>query len=239
MESSIYVAAAAQRNINKQLTIVANNIANMNTVGFRSENIDFKSIVSRTSQDDVHFPVVAQLYPASSQGSLLETGNPLDIALSGDGWFSIMIPTGPAYTRDGRLQISPFGELQTLEGHPVLDSGGAPIQLDPKSGPPEIHQDGRIFSNGRLVGNIGVFEVPPENLVSRYSNAAFISSVPGLPITLGTGNSITQGFVEQSNVDPIKELANLIAITKTFQNASALVDKVDETLSKSINELSG
>ena len=237
MESSLYVAAAAQRNIQKQLTVVANNIANMNTAGFRSENVDFKNLVSRTSQEDVHFPTVAKLYPATEQGSHLLTDNPLDVAISGDGWFAISTGSGTAYTRDGRFQINAFGELQTLEGFPVLDAGEAPIQLNTNSGPPEIYQDGRIISNGRVVGNLGLFDVPIESFESRYSNSAFLSSVPGTPIALGGINTINQGFIENSNVNPIKELANLITITKSFESATALIERVDQTLSKSISEL--
>ena len=239
MESSLYVAAAGQRNIQKQLTVVANNIANMNSAGFRAENVDFKSLISRTSQEDVHFPTVAKLYPAMEQGALQKTDNPLDVAISGEGWFAISTEAGTAYTRDGRFQINAFGELQTLQGHPVLDAGEAPIQLNANAGMPEILQDGRILSNGRLVGNLGIFQVEPENLASRLTNAAFISSVPGVAIAAGNGVSLNQGFVENSNVNPMKELGNLITITKAFDSVSSLVDRVDQTLSRSLNELGG
>lgn len=237
MESSLYVAAAAQRNIQKQLTVVANNIANMNTAGFRSENVDFKNLVSRTAKEDVHFPTIAKLYPAMEQGALIQTDNPLDVAISGDGWFAISTGSGTAYTRDGRFQVTSFGELQTLEGFPVLDAGEAPIQLDTRSGSPNILQDGRIVSNGQTVGNLGVYDVPIENFFSRHSNSAFFSSVPGEPTALGDSNILNQGFIENSNVNPIKELANLITITKSFENATALIERVDQTLSKSISEL--
>ena len=239
MESSLYVAVAAQKNLQHQLTVVANNIANANTVGFRSETVDFKSLVSTTAKDPVHFPQVAGLYPASEQGTLVETGNPLDLAITGEGWFAISTPTGTAYTRDGRLQVSPFGEIQSIEGHPILDSGEAPIQVDTRSGPPEIKADGRILSNGRLVGNIGVFQVAEQDFTGRFSNSAFFSSVPGIPVAVGDTTQLAQGHVENSNVNALKELANLMTITKSFESATALINKADDALSRSISELSG
>ena len=99
MESSLYVATAAQRVLQKQLVTVANNVANSTTVGFRAENVNFDSLVSKTSSEPVHFPAVGGLYASTVQGTLIETGNPLDVALSGDGMFAIMTPAGVAYTR--------------------------------------------------------------------------------------------------------------------------------------------
>jgi len=239
MESSLYVAAASQRNMQKQLTVIANNIANMNTAGFKTESVDFKSIISRTPDEDVHFPTVAKMYTSLEQGSLKESGNPLDVAITGDGWFAISTPAGTAYTRDGRFQINALGELQTLQGHPVLDAGEAPIQLDPRGGPPEFTQDGRILVDERAIGNIGVFEVPRENLTGRYTNSAFFSDQPGIPVALVGNNSINQGFIEDSNVNPMKELASLIAVTKSFESATKMIEKADSTLTRSVGELAG
>ena len=237
MESSLYVAVAAQRNMQKQLTVIANNIANMNTTGFRTENVDFKSIVSQQPNEDVYFPTAAKLYPSLEQGALEPTGNPLDVALTGSGWFSIATPQGPAYTRDGRFQISGLGELQTLQGFPVLDAGGSPIQLDPRSGPPDITADGRVLLNSRLVANIGVFEVSQDQLESRFTNSAFFASSPGIPLALDGNNAVKQGFVENSNVNPIKELANLIAITKGFESATSMIERADQSVSRAVSEL--
>lgn len=239
MESSLYVAAAAQRNMQKQLTVIANNIANMNTAGYRTESVDFKSLISRTSSEDVHYPTVAKLYTSLEQGTLEQTGNPLDVAISGDAWFSINTPSGPAYTRDGRFKVTAFGELQTLDGNAVLDAGGAPIQLDPRNGAPEIAPDGRILENGRPVGNLGIFQISQDSMIGRYSNSAIFTDRPGVPIAAGTNNSVNQGFIENSNVNPMKELASLIAITKTFNNASTMIERTDSAISKAVNELGG
>lgn len=239
MEMSLHVAAAGQKNLQEQLRIVAHNIANANTAGFKAEIVDFKSLISRAPDEDVHFPQVAKLYPSVEQGGLIRTDNPLDIALSGDGWFAIATPAGTAYTRDGRMMINGFGELRSIEGYPVLDAGGAPIQINPSAGAPEIQPDGRVISDGRQVGNVGVFQMPPENLTSRFSNSAFLASVPGVPVVPGDNVSINQGFIEGSNVSAVDQLANLITISKSYQSVSTLIGQVDDALSKSVRELGG
>lgn len=239
MDASLYVAIAGQRALQKQLTTVANNIANINTVGFRSESVDFRSLVANTESQSTNFPVVGGLHPSLAQGSLTQTDNPLDMALSGEGWFGISTPNGTAYTRDGRMTITPFGQLQTLEGFPVLDASEAPILLDTKAGPPIIHKDGRIVTNGKTVGNIGVFSIDQENLMSRYTNSAFFATTPGVPVAIGGKSAISQGYVEASNVNPLKELTRLIAITKNFESVSAIIERADNTLAKSVNELAG
>ena len=91
----------------------------------------------------------------------------------------------------------------------------------------------------RWPGNIGVFELDPKALTSRYRNAAFFASTEALPIALGRVTGISQGFVEASNVNPVKELANLIAITRNFESATAIVDRADRAISKSVNDISG
>lgn len=239
MELSLHVATAGQKNLQQQLTIVANNIANSETAGFRAEVVDFKSLISKSSDGNVHFPKVAELYPSVEQGVLTQTENPLDVAISGDGWFAINTPAGTAYTRDGRFMVSNLGELQSIEGFGVLDAGGAPIQIGNTTAPPEFLQDGRIMINGRLIGNLGIYQINPEDFSSRFSNSAFLSSVPGTPTEVGNGTSINQGFIEGSNVSAVHELSNLITISKGYSSISNLIGKVDEALSRSVRELGG
>ena len=121
----------------------------------------------------------------------------------------------------------------------MLDSGQAPIQLDPNAGEPTIHLDGRIEQNGRLVASIGLFALERENLTERYSNSAFFSNVAGIPITPGEGATLNQGYVEASNVNPMREIVHLMTISKSFESATAMIDKADEAVSRSIAELGG
>ncbi|MFK7902423.1 MAG: flagellar basal-body rod protein FlgF [Nitratireductor sp.] len=238
MEVTLAVATAAQRSLSKQLETVANNIANANTVGFRSEAVDFNTLVSTADKVPVHFPNITGVHASSMQGTHIETGNPYDLAISGDGFFAIQTPAGTAYTRDGRLQVTPFGDLQTIEGYPVLDSGNAPIQITDTSVKPTISPDGRILTDGNFVGEIGVYSVNQEDVVSRYGNSAFFTKTPAEPIAPGSRTTITQGSVESSNVNAMKELANMITIQQHFEAASSIIEKANETIKGAVTELS-
>jgi len=237
MQSSLYVSTAAQSVLQKQLITVANNIANSNTVGFRAEGVDFKSLISNTGSNPVHFPTLTKIHASTEQGTLKETENPLDIAVSGPGWLAIQTPSGVAYTKDGRMKINEFGELQSIVGYSILDAGEAPIQLDPSGGTLTITPDGRILQNKKPVANVGVFDADPQNFISRFENASFLSSVRAGPIALGGSTTISQGYLESSNVNPMRELANLITITRSFEHAAATIEKADSAISTSIREL--
>lgn len=239
MQSSIFVSTAAQRVAQTQLETIANNIANANTVGFRAESVDFKSLVSNSDKEPVHFPTVSKIHSSDTQGTLQETGNPLDMAISGDGWFSIQTPAGVAYTRDGRMVMTPFGEIQSVNGHPILDAGGAPIQLNPNGPSPEIAADGRIFQDGLQIANVGIFELDQSNFTSRYENSSYFSKTPGIPLVAGGATSIQQGYTESSNVNPMQELAKLIAVSRSFEQAASTVRKADQAVGSAIRTLSG
>lgn len=237
MQSSIFVSTAAQRVAQTQLVTIANNIANANTVGFRAESVDFKSLVSKAGSEPVHFPTVSKIHSSDTQGTLTETGNPLDVALSGEGWFAIQTPAGTAYTRDGRMVMSPFGELRSVNGYPILDAGNAPIQINPNGPTPIVAPDGRITQNGAQIANIGVFELDQSNFTSRYENSSYFSKTPGVPIVAGGRTTVLQGYTEASNVNPMQELAKLIAVTRSFEQASSTIKKADQTIGSAIRTL--
>lgn len=237
MQSSIYVALSAQRVLQLQLETVAHNVANMNTVGYRAEAVNFDSLISTAEPDGVTFPTVGQTQPSSLQGTLERTGNPLDIAINGPGWFAIETPAGIAYTRDGRMQIDAFGELRTLTGHPMLDSAQAPILVNPNGGPIEISIDGQVTQDGVQVSSVGVFEVDDGNLVTRYENSAFLADVEAIPVAPGNASKLAQGYIESSNVDPISQMAHLISINRTFANLNSSLSESEKAMARSIREL--
>lgn len=237
MQSSIYVALAAQRVLQQQLVTIANNVANMNTAGFRAESVNFDSLVSNAEADGVSFPSVGKTAPSTQQGTLDATGNPLDISLSGPGWLAIQTPGGVAYTRDGRLKIDAFGELRTVNDHSLLDASLAPIIVNPVGGKLEISPDGRIRQDGQTIGDVGVFDVPEQSLNGRFENSAFYATTEGLPIAPGKETKIAQGFVESSNVDPIAQMANLIAVSRTFESLNSTIKDSEDAMSRSVREL--
>lgn len=241
MDAGMFVGIASQRSFFKQMEVIANNIANINTTGYRSEDVDFENLVSsatrRNSGDDTHFPLVARIRSDHSQGILTETGNALDMALTGKGYFALQGASETIFTRDGRISISPFGEVLHISGLPFLDAGGAPILLANPNVEPRIHGDGRLESDGKIIGNIGVFDLIEQNVKARIGNSAFSAKTPPPALALGVNSEINQGFQENSNVDPLRQLARLIAVQRNFEAVSQLVEKSDGALRKSISEL--
>ena len=135
METSLPVALSGQIAMEKRLETLAHNLANVRTVGFRAEEVRFEELLSRTAPDPVAFVTEGETYLSNKSGALTQTGNPLDLAIRGEAFFAYQGQNGLIYTRDGRMEVTPEGTLQTLTGRPLVDSGGAPLQIDPAGGP--------------------------------------------------------------------------------------------------------
>ncbi len=136
MQNGLYVAVSAQVALQRRLETIADNVANMNTVGYRATGVSFESEMARTGETRLDYVSTGSDYLSRRAGGLVKTDNSLDFAVQGDGWFGIQTPRGPAYTRDGRARIDEFGTLRTLNGEAILDAGGAPILVDGAGGCP-------------------------------------------------------------------------------------------------------
>lgn len=228
MQTNFYVGLSGQLAIEKRLQSVANNIANMNTAGFRADGISFDTVLSQAGDDAVAFSTAGTGYISKRAGERVKTDNPLDVAVQGDAWMAVKTPTGIVYTHDGRLKLGPSGEVQSLNDYPVLDAGGSSLVIDPTAGTPTIAADGMISQGGRQIGAIGLFAMDPSATFTRAENSGVIPSLTPTPILDFTSNGVIQGFTENANVNPIMELAKLIqmqhdldAVTQSNQTADA------------------
>jgi len=212
-------------------------VANAGTVGFRATGIRFEDLVSGLGSNSVSFASTGDTYIADKAGSLRETGNPFDFAIQGNAWFGIETPGGIVMTRDGRFTMLETGELVTLEGHPVLDAGGAPILLDPQAGPPEASADGMLRQNGQPIGAIGLYEFNPGTNFVRYGNSGIVPQTPPQPIVDQPDTGIAQGFLEESNVNALQEMAYLIQVQRTFDNVATLMRDSETALKDAIMTL--
>jgi flagellar basal-body rod protein FlgF len=237
MQSSLYVALSGQAALQKRLDTIAHNIANVNTAGFLSEEISFSTMLSRTGSTPVAFAVTGDSYISRKAGELQRTGDPLDLAVRGEGFFAIKTPDGVAYTRDGRLHMDATGSLLTVNNYPILDAGGAGIMLDSSAGPPVIASDGMISQNGRQVGAIGLFQLDPNAQLSRVDNSAVKSDIPATPVLDFNNNGVLQGMTEGSNVNPILELTHMITIQRNFESASNAIQNSETNLNDAIKTL--
>ncbi len=237
MQSGLYVAISAQVALEKRLSTIADNVANAGTVGFRATEVKFDDVLSGVGKDSVSFVSPGSTYLSTKSGGLKQTGNPLDFAIRGEAWFAIDTPAGSVMTRDGRFTMLETGELVSLEGYPVLDAGGAAIQLDPLSGAPEAGADGMLRQNGQPVGAIGVFAFVPGDDFVRYGNSGLVPSTPPEAIVDRDDVGIVQGFVEESNVNPVLEMTNLIMVQRAFENAASLIRQSDQSLGEAVKAI--
>ena len=237
MDNSLSVALSAQVALQNRLDTIADNVANANTVGFRATNIKFEDYMVGTGATAMDYVSKGSTYLSQANGPMRETGNPLDFAVQGDAWFSIQTPAGAVLTRDGRFQVRDTGDLVTLEGFPVLDAGGAAIQLNPRAGAPTAGADGSLRQNGELVAAIGLFRYQPGENFTRYANSGVVPDVPPQPVVDDPTVGVVQGFVEDSNVNPVKEMTRLIMVQRAFENAAAMVRANGETYTQAIKTL--
>jgi flagellar basal-body rod protein FlgF len=242
MQSSLYVALSAQVALEQRLNTVATNVANLGSAGYRAEEVKFESILSQAGGREVAFSTPGETFLSRKGGPLTKTDSPLDVGVQGDGWLAVRGPRGPLYTRDGRMQVTPAGDLQDLSGRPVLDPGGSPLTVDPEGPPITIGQDGIISQGANQIGALGVFRLDPAAKLSRAAGGAVASDIPGRPILDfnqrdETTVRVQQGFQEGANVNPVMEMSRLIEITRTFQSAASAVAESEASLQAAIRGL--
>ena len=237
MQSGLYVAISAQVALQKRLDTIADNVANANTVGFRATEVKFEDVVASLGDRKVAFVSPGTTYLSGKAGGYTQTGNPLDFAVRGEAWFGIETPAGTVMTRDGRFTMLETGDLVTLEGFPVLDAGGAAIQLNPREGAPEASADGMLRQNGQPVAAIGLFDFTPGENFTRFGNSGLIPPPPPEPVVDQMDVGVVQGFVEQSNVNPVLEMTQLIMVQRSFENASALIRAGDQTMGEAVKAI--
>ena len=237
MQSSFYVGMSGQMTVERRLTTIAQNIANMNTAGYKAEGVTFDTVLSQTGETPVAFSANGPDYIDRSGGDRTKTDNPLDVAVQGDAWLGVKTAGGTVYTHDGRMQMSPTGQLLTVNGDAVLDAGGSGLILDPAAGPPTIAADGMITQNGAQVGAIGLFSIDPAAKLSRAPNSGVIPDRAATPILDFTATGVVQGFVEGSNVNPVLEITKLISVQHNLDGVTQANQTADTTLQEAIKAL--
>jgi flagellar basal-body rod protein FlgF len=237
MQDGLYVALSSQIALEKRLNTIADNVANASTIGFRATGVKFEDVVSGLDDKSLSFVSTGDTYISDTNGPLRETGNPFDFAIKGDAWFGIETPAGTVMTRDGRFTLTENGELVTIEGYPVLDAGGAPIQLDPRNGPPRAGADGSLRQNDNLVGALGLYNFDPGPNFVRFGNSGIVPSGEPEPVVDRLDAGVAQGFLEESNVNPVLEITRLIMVQRAFENGAAMIRDTESSYDDAIKTL--
>jgi len=236
METGLYVTLSSQMALEKRLATIADNVANATTIGFRATEVKFDDLMDRSS---VAFVSQGEDYLSTRSGGMIQTGNMLDLAIQGEAWFMIDTPAGQVLTRDGRFTMNEDGALVTLQGYAVLDAGAGQIQLDAQNGVPTVTRDGFLLQNGEQVGSIGLFRGDLSAGHSRFENSGVIPVLAPEPVVDEFDSGILQGYIEQSNVNPVAEMTRLIMISRAFEYASAAMRDSETSMEQAISTLGG
>jgi flagellar basal-body rod protein FlgF len=237
MQDSLYVALSSQIALERRLTTIADNVANAGTVGFRATQVKFEDVLSGTGPNSVSFVQTGGTFLSEAKGGYRNTANPFDFAIRGDAWFGLETPDGPIMTRDGRFSMLQTGQLVSVEGYPVLDAAGTPLQLNPAAGAPVVSADGFIRQNGEQVGAFGLFSFQPGLNFQRYGNSGVVPNGEPQAVVDRADSGVVQGFVEDSNVNPVLEMTRLIMVQRAFESANAAIKETEATFGSAVKAL--
>ncbi|MFD2739557.1 flagellar hook-basal body complex protein [Sulfitobacter aestuarii] len=243
MENVGYLAYARASQLERATDVAANNIANANTAGFRASRTLFENYVAQSNAAGdlgaVSYAIDRGTVSDLSQGALTRTGNPLDIAITGDGWLGYLTTTGQtALGREGSLVQNAAGDLSTTAGDLLLDLGGAPINIPPGSGEISIARDGTISGgNGEVIAQVGVFDAPDIAFWERLSGTMMVPRDGVAPLNPTLEPALMQGHVEQSNVSPIAEMSRLIELQRAYEHSMSLAKTADDLRKEALSRL--
>jgi flagellar basal-body rod protein FlgF/flagellar basal-body rod protein FlgG len=224
MDSGYYAACTALKTQSNALELVANNVANVNTTGYRGQIPSFESLLVQSQNSTPmsgwshllnQFSVMKGTRLDLTEGNLERTGNPMDFALEGPGFFAVQTKAGTLYTRNGNFRISASGQLLTSAGDPVLGTGG-PITLPPNA-QPSISGDGTVSVDGAVAGKLTIVDFPPGTQVEAVGSSYY--SAPVTAVMPAIHAQIRQGMLESSNVNPVAATVELITAQREAEMA--------------------
>lgn len=225
MDAAGYATLNRQSGLMREMGVVANNIANSSTTGFRREGVVFSEYVAALDQG----PSLSMAHASGrhvdlTQATLSQTGGQFDLAIQGDGFFLVETPQGERLTRAGSFVPSPEGELMTLDGFRLLDAGGAPVLVPPQTRGVAIAQDGTLSADGQPVAQIGLWQ-PADPLSLRHQSGTLFAADDVEPAVEAR---ILQGMLEDSNVEPVSEIARMIEVQRAYELGQKFLDAEDE-----------
>lgn len=237
MDNSIYVALSRQMTLFRDMGVTANNLANTTTTGYQSEKTMFTDyLVNAGNHNKVAFAQDIATYHDLRQGNMEVTGNTLDVAIEGDGYFVVETAAGERYTRAGNFQLDAEGTLVTAEGLPVLDDAGQRIQFEQDDGAVRIGENGAIFvrnivdNTDQERGILGLVEFDNRQALKRMNSTLFESDEAP---HLAEKSRILHGTLEKSNVQPVNELVRLTELSRSTGNTAKFIEVMYDLQRKS------
>lgn len=225
MDAAGYATLNRQSGLMREMGVVANNIANASTTGFRREGVVFSEFVAALDRD----PSLSMAHASGrhvdlSQATLSQTGGSFDFAIQGEGFFLIETPDGEKLTRAGSFTPSAEGELVTPDGYRLLDAGGAPIFIPPDAAAVALASDGTLSANGLPIAQVGLWRPADPMTLSHQSGTLFSASA----VEPAESATVLQGMLEESNVEPVSEIARMIEVQRAYELGQKFLDAEDQ-----------
>ncbi len=237
MENSLYVGLSGQVVLEGNMNIIANNVANLNTPGFRGQNMIFQEYVEkpRGMKEDVSLVNDYGQYQVTDPGPVKITGNPLDVALVGPGFLGIVTPEGVQYTRAGNLAQLADGTLVNARGMPVAGQGGGTITIPQDAKNVYIDHNGAVSTDDGQIGQLMVAEFANYQTLNPAGNGLYVTTEPPLP---ATGTTVIQGKLEGSNVQAVVEMTRMIDVIREYQAVQRFMQSEHDRMRTAIQRLS-
>jgi flagellar basal-body rod protein FlgF len=210
----------------EKLNQISNNLANADTTGYKKNHVTFDEVLLRTAGGRQRVAKGLKIATDFGQGSLEQTGDSLQVAINGDGFFRIRTPNGVRYTRDGSFRLNGQGQLVTQMGDQVLGQGGT-IQLDSES--VQIGQRGEILSKGQLVDQLAIVSFADPDALEKEGESLYRLKSAGTTREEPAQNfSVRQGYLESSDVDAMSEMIGMIEVTRTTESQQKMIQAIDD-----------
>lgn len=224
MDAPGYTTLTRQSGLMSEMQVIAHNIANASTAGFRREGVVFSEYITRMGDD----PSLSMAYGNArhvdlGQAGLTATGGTFDLGIQGEGFFLLDTPQGERLTRAGAFTPSGEGVLVNPDGYPLLDAGGAPVAVPPGARSLAVSSDGTLSADGAPVAQIGLWQ-PADPLSLRHQAGTLFSADATEPAESAV---IHQGFLEDSNVQPISEIARMITVQRAYELGQKFLETED------------
>ncbi len=240
METSSIIAMTRQDVLGRQLDVLANNISNMNTSGFKGEKVMFIEHLTRSRGGESilgeKFTYVRDIATLrdTRDGPITETGNPLDVAIAGKGYLVVKTDLGDRYTRNGHFRLDKAGQLVTQTGDPVLSSNGQPFFFGPQDTKISIALDGTVSTNNGPLGKLRLVTVENQQQMRQVGNNLFAADAEVKDVT---DPRVVQNSLESSNIQPIMEMSKLINTQRSYDSVRKFIDREDERMRNMIRDL--
>ena len=241
MENAAYIGLSRQMTLRRELDLVANNIANADTTGFKVEQMLVGTEIGQRARNHAIRPSASFVLDKGvgrdfGQAALKQTGRDLDFGIEGEGvFFTVTTPTGPAYTRDGAFTMDPTGLLTTQDGNPVQTDGGE-LVINVEEGPISVGQDGTVTQAGEIIGRLSVVRFEELSVLEKGGDNLYRNTSNLQPMEAADAQ-IRQGMLEGSNVNTLIEITNLVEINRAYERITRMIENTNDLSRRAVERL--